>query len=235
LSIVTEVEPAEIVADARVDWSERLPPFTIVRLSRNSHFPRTQVAAESHALPQLPQLESSLAVLTHEPLHAVGIAAGQLQTPPPHEPPMGQAFEVIAVEQPPQLAVSICKSWHLPSSAQNVVPVTQLTLQTPPLHTFPGGHALSLVPGVEHAPQFALSVLRSWHFASLQTCVPDVQFAAHVPALQSAPGGQASSEVPGVEHAPQLALSVVKSWHLPSLHKVVPATQVTPQCPALQT
>jgi dihydroorotase-like cyclic amidohydrolase len=95
------------------------------------------------------------------------------------------------------------------------------------VQTLPATQAWSVVPTVEHAPQLALSVIRSWHLLSLHRVVPATHEMLQVLALQTLPAAQAWSLVPSVEHAPQLALSVIRSWHLLSLHRVVPATHET--------
>jgi hypothetical protein len=78
---------------------------------------------------------------------------------------------VPAVEQAPQLTLSLVRSWHF-LSLHRVVPATQEIWQLPALHTMPAAQAWSLVPTVEHAPQLALSVIRSWHLLSLHRVVP---------------------------------------------------------------
>jgi len=99
----------------------------------------------------------------------------------------------------------------LPSSAQYVVPLTQLTWHVPALQIFPAAHALD-VPAVEHAPQLPLSVCRLWQTpSSAQYVVPVAHVALHVPALQILPAEHALSVVPAVEHPPQLLLSLTRS------------------------
>ena len=93
------------------------------------------------------------------------------------------------------------------------------------LHTLPAAHAW--FPATEQAPQFALSVVRSWHFPSPHRLVPATHEIPQELPLHTLPLGQLWSVVPAVEQTPQFALSVVRSWHFPSPHRLVPATHET--------
>jgi hypothetical protein len=81
-------------------------------------------------------------------------------------------------------------------------------VQAPATHVWPPAQV------VPHAPQFALSLLRSTQ-PPLHAERPVAQAAAHLPAEQTWPAAHA------VPQAPQLATSVETSTHLPP-HVIVP-------------
>jgi hypothetical protein len=72
-----------------------------------------------------------------------------------------------------------------------VVPATHETLQVLALHTLPAAHAWSVVPSVEQAPQFALSVVRSWQLLSLHRVVPATHEIPQALPLHTLPAAQA--------------------------------------------
>jgi hypothetical protein len=76
-------------------------------------------------------------------------------------------------------------------SLHRVVPATHEMPQVLPLHTLPAAHAWSLVPAVEHAPQFPLSFVRSWHLLSLHRVVPATHEMPQVLPLHTLPTAQA--------------------------------------------
>jgi len=75
---------------------EQLPCGGTVDVVIEEHVPPLHVEPEPHALPQLPQFASLVAVSTHEPLQSVPPPLHE-QAPPLHDEPEGQA-----VPQPPQ-------------------------------------------------------------------------------------------------------------------------------------
>ena len=105
--------------------------------------------------------------------------------------------------------------------------------QAPALHAVPAAQAW--LPPTEHAPQFALSLVRSWHFPSPHRLVPATHETPQELPLHTLPAAHAWSVVPAVEHVPQFPLSFVRSWHLLSLHRLVPATHEMPQVLPLHT
>jgi len=148
-----------------------------------------------------------------------------------HTSPLAQARSVVpAVEQPPQLALSLFRSWHLPSLHQ-VVPAEHVTTQAPPLQSCPAGHVFP------QNPQLKRSLVVSVQVAAVAgpPSAPPPHIVRPVP--------QVSWQTPPVHtrprahtwpHIPQFALSVSVSTQRP-LHKAEPLGQLVWQVPATQT
>jgi hypothetical protein len=177
-----------------------------------------------HGCAHPPQSFTLLVVLTHTPLHSVGVAAGQPEThvefwhagvPPLH---------AYAAPQPPQSLLSLVKSTHAPSqgwsepvhvkphvlSTQSAMPLTTLVVQ---LFAHVWQSFTSLVVST-HAPPQSVGV------ATGQPETHTEFWHSGVPPLQAYVDPQ----------PPQSSLSLVKSTHAP-LQRVYPLLHVKVHAP----
>jgi hypothetical protein len=130
----------------------------------STQFPDEQCCPAGQALQLLPQCESSVLVLTQDPMHVVGLSDGQPHTPlPEHICPEGQAL-VSAPVQVPMLAplllqcpatLAVIEFAH-PVAPQVTVLPGNVQLALDPSHT-PAqggvpGHAMRAVLTFAHVP-----------------------------------------------------------------------------------
>jgi hypothetical protein len=111
---VSTQEPLQQVRSrSQVRWHP--PQFASVVMSM--HAPSQQASFEAQAMPQAPQLSSSLRMSEQVPSQSVVVPAGQ-QVPPAHV-----SFSAQALPQLPQFRESMSRSRHVPE--QQVCPSGQ--------------------------------------------------------------------------------------------------------------
>jgi len=183
-----------------------LPPQVAVPLGHAQVPPAQTIPDFVQSFPQLPQLLSSVFVLTHALPHSV-VPAPQTHWPLEHTMPGPQT-----VEQLPQWYESLERSAHVP--LQLVRLPGQVELHLPLTQTLPAAQAAPQAPQLSGS---LVTLTQRWP----QCVVPLGQLPLHTPPTQTIPAPQA------LLHLPQLCGSLPRSVQVP-LHLTWPPSQFWP-------